>query len=175
MLTVTANYPHKNLPILIKTSHYLEEKYPSLPFRFVLTINESDLQGVDECARRHIIFLGPVKLPQVPPLYEQSDVMLLPTLLECFSASYAEAMVMKKPILTTDLNFAHGLCADAALYYNATSCESLGDAIVRLSNDTDLIKRLVENGEQQVKTFDSFEQRASKLIEIMETIVAKQS
>ena len=173
MLTVAANYPHKNLPIIIPASRYLEEHYPDLKFRFVLTVREQDLPDADECAKRHIVFLGPVKIDQVPYLYEQSEIMFLPTLLECFSASYAEAMVMKKPILTTDLVFARGLCGDAAFYYDAVSPSAIGDAIVHLSEDNALWKRLVANGLKQLQRFDTFEQRAEKLIKIIEEIVEK--
>ena len=170
MLTVSANYPHKNIAIIIPTCHYLEERYPELSFRFVLTIDKEDLKGVDACALRHIVFLGPVKVQQVPYLYEQSDVMFLPTLLECFSASYSEAMVMHKPILTTNLNFAKGLCGDAALYYDALSPRALGEAIVRLCTNVDFRKELVTKGIEQEKRFDTFEQRARKLIKYIETL-----
>lgn len=170
MLTVAANYPHKNLPIIIPTCHYLEEHFPNLSFRFVVTINEKDMVGMDDYARKHIVFLGPVKIEQVPYLYEQSDVMFLPTLLECFSASYAEAMLMKRPILTTDLVFARGLCKDAALYFDATSHEELSKAIVRLAEDRGLRNQLVMAGEKQIKEFDTSEQRAEKLVKIIEEI-----
>lgn len=171
MLTVAANYPHKNLPIIIPTCHYLEEHFPDLNFRFVVTVNEKDMSGVDDCARKHIVFLGPVKIEQVPYLYEQCNVMFLPTLLECFSASYAEAMLMRRPIITTDLVFARGLCKDAALYYNANSPEDLSLAIVRLAKDAGLRNQLVMAGEKQIKRFDTYEQRAEKLIKIIETIM----
>ena len=171
LLTVAANYPHKNLPIIIPACHYLEEHFPELHFRFVLTINEMDMAGLDDCARKHIVFLGPVKIEQVPYLYEQCDVMFLPTLLECFSASYAEAMLMRKPILTSDLIFARGLCGEAALYYQATSTEQLGESIYRLSNDDTLKKRLIGNGESVLMKFDTYEQRAKKLFDILEEIV----
>ena len=174
MLTVAANYPHKNLPIIIPVSHYLEENYPDLKFRFVLTVREQDLPHADECSKRHIVFIGPVKIEQVPYLYEQSDIMFLPTLLECFSASYAEAMVMKKPVLTTDLVFARGLCGDAAFYYDAVSPSALGEAIVSLSEESTLRERLVANGLKQLQRFDTFEQRAEKLIKLVEEIVEKQ-
>lgn len=170
LLTVAANYPHKNLPIIIPTCHFLEEHYPDLRFRFVLTVNEKDLAGLDDCALKHIVFLGPVKIEQVPYLYEQSDVMFLPTLLECFSASYAEAMIMQKPILTSDLAFSRGLCSDAALYFDATSAEELGKAIAHLAKDETLREQLVTAGNRQIKTFDTFEQRAEKLIKILEAI-----
>lgn len=171
MLTVSANYLHKNLPIIIPACHYLEEKYPDLKFRFVLTIREQDLPDTDECAKRHILFLGPVKIEQVPFLYQQSDIMFLPTLLECFSASYAEAMLMQKPVLTTDLVFAHGLCGEAALYYDAVSPSALGDGISRLATDHFLREQLVANGLKQLQNFDTFELRAEKLIQLTESLL----
>lgn len=169
-LTVAAGYPHKNLRIIIPTCRYLEERHPEFKFRFVLTVNEEKLTGIDACARRHILFLGPVKIQQVPYLYEQSNVMFLPTLLECFSASYAEAMVMKIPVLTTDLDFARGLCGDAAMYFKAISPEALGEAVVRLCADQNLRDELVKNGIEQLKKFDTSEERAQKLIELVEQL-----
>ena len=171
MLTVAANYPHKNLPIIVPVCHFLEEHYPDLKFRFVLTISEGDLSEADECAKRHIVFLGSVKIEQVPYLYEQSDIMFLPTLLECFSASYAEAMIMKKPVLTTDVVFARGLCGDAALYYDAVSPSALGEAIVQLALDRALRNTLITNGLKQLQCYDTFEQRAQKLIGLVENLV----
>lgn len=38
----------------------------------------------------------------------------MPSLLECFTATYPEAMRMERPIVTTDLAFAQGLCGEAA-------------------------------------------------------------
>lgn len=170
LLTVAANYVHKNLQIIIPATKWLEEHRPDLKFRFVLSIREDELKGIDDQVKRHVVFLGPVQIEQVPQLYEQADIMLLPTLLECFSASYAEAMVMKRPILTTDLNFARSLCGDSALYYEATSPEALGKSIVRLADDKELRHNLVSNGERQLLTFDTFDQRAKKLIQIIETL-----
>ena len=54
-----------------------------------------------------IINVGPIKSAECPSLYSECDIMFFSTLLECFSASYAEAMIMKKPIITTDMGFAH--------------------------------------------------------------------
>lgn len=168
LLTVSANYPHKNLPIILTTCHILEDNYPQLNFRFVLTINENDLSQVDECSKRHIIFLGPIKIEQVPSLYEQCDIMFLPTLLECFSASYAEAMIMNKPIITTDLNFAHGLCGKAAEYYSPVDPQACADAIYKVATNQELRERLVENGKKQLKSFDTYSERAEKLIRLLE-------
>lgn len=170
LLTVAANYPHKNLSIIVPATKWLVDNHPDLHFRFILTIREEDMPELDPVVREHIVFLGKVNIAQVPYLYEQSDFMLLPTLLECFSASYAEAMVMQKPILTTDLVFARGLCEDAALYFKATSPIELGKAIVRLSKDEILRKKLVAAGKKRIMNFDTPAQRAEKLIKIVESI-----
>lgn len=168
LLTIAANYPHKNLKIIAPTIHYLKKTHPDLIFRFALTVNEGEIKNLDAEASKHVVFIGPVKINQCPYLYEQSDVMFLPTLMECFSACYAEAMFMERPILTSDLDFAHGLCSNAAAYFNPTSVEDLGEAIFKLSQNITLIENLVANGKVQIKNFDTYKDRVVKLIKIVE-------
>lgn len=100
-------YPHKDLEIIPKIINYLEIKgYKN--FTFVLTLKEEDFRKVcsSEMENR-IINVAPIKSAECPSLYSECDIMFFSTLLECFSASYAEAMIMKKPIITTDMGFAH--------------------------------------------------------------------
>jgi len=173
LLTIASPISHKNHKIVIPTIEYISRKYPDLKYRFVFTITPDSLGEIGEEQRKHILFLGKVGIEQCPHLYEQADVMLLPSLLECFSASYAEAMRMRVPILTTDLGFAHSLCGDAALYYSATDPVALGDAIYRMANDKNLRASLVEKGEEQLKKFDTFEERASKILKLTEAVAGK--
>ena len=168
LLTISANYPHKNLSIILPTIHYLKKYYPSFKFRFVLTISSEQFLPISNEEKEHIVFLGPVNINQCPYLYKQSDIMFLPTLLECFSASYAEAMKMKLPILTTDLNFAKSLCANAAFYYDAVSPKSLAEAIYKLGNDKCLLNDLIQKGTEQLLTFDNCEKRVEKLLNILQ-------
>lgn len=173
LLTISANYPHKNLPIIVPTIRHLLKQHPEMHFRFVLTIREEQFVPLTEEERTHILFLGSISIAQCPPLYEQCDAMLLPTLMECFSASYAEAMRMECSVLTTDLEFAHSLCGDAALYYDAVSPQSLANAIYQLATRPTLRKELTIKGKKQLQTFDTFSQRADKLIGILEQESAK--
>lgn len=175
LLTITANYPHKNLPIIVPTIRYLHERYPGFRFRFVLTITRKQLGVEDEEAEKDIVFLGGVPLSECPNLYEQCDIVFSPTLLECFSAVYPEAMRMGKPIITTDLGFSHSLCGEAALYYDALSPEAFGKAIYRLACDKDLRDDLIRKGETQLKHYDNYEERARKLIGIVETEYGRRS
>ncbi len=170
LLSITANYRHKNLKIITRVIAYLKEKYPLLEFRFVLTINRSDYGIIEEEHERHMLFLGRVSLYQCPFLYKQSDMMFMPTLLECFSATYPESMKMDVPILTSDLPFARDVCGDAAIYFDPMSPQSIGEAIFSLSNDQSLYTELIEKGRKRLLTYETFESRTQKYIEILETL-----
>lgn len=168
LLTISANYPHKNLSIILPTIHHLKKYYPFFKFRFVLTISSEQFLPLSNEEKEHVVFLGPVNINQCPYLYKQSDIMFLPTLLECFSASYAEAMKMKVPILTTNLGFARSLCDAAAMYYDPVSSKALAEAIYRLRNDKKMQKNLIQKGCNQLLKFDTYEERTRKLISIVE-------
>lgn len=164
LLTITAYYPHKNLRIAVGALKILKASNPDLKVRFVFTITENQYGEIPDALRDSFVFLGPVKINQCPPLYLQADIMFQPSLLECFSATYAEAMKMDVPILTTDLGFARSLCSDAAYYYSAIDANALATAIVNVSKDKNLRRRLIYNGKRQLGKFDSYESRAYKLI-----------
>lgn len=170
LLTIAANYPHKNLKIVIPLIQYMENKHPDIQFRIVMTINESELLNADEKIKKRIIFVGKVNINQCPFMYEQCDVMFLPSLLECFSACYVEAMRMKKVILVPDLGFAKVICGNSALYYNPDSVESLGEAIYSLAQSKELRMQLIGEGTKQLGKFYDYKVRASKLLNIINEI-----
>ncbi|TFH24056.1 MAG: glycosyltransferase [Bacteroidia bacterium] len=169
LLSITANYRHKNLAVIPGVISYLKEHYPSLKFRFVLTLNRNEFRSVDEEQARHILFLGRASIHQVPSLYKQSDLMFMPTLLECFSATYPESMRMSVPVLTSDMPFARDVCGDAALYFDPLSIESIGEAIYTLASSEDLRSDMAERGQHRLATFETSLTRAQKYIDILET------
>lgn len=171
MLTVTAAYPHKNLPIMLDMAAVFKSKYPDYNFRFVLTIDKSEFPRIPDELNSNFVFLGKVGISACPSLYEQADIMFQPTLLECFSATYPEAMKMGIPIVTTDLEFSRGLCGNAALYYPPLDANKAATIIYELCKNKDKYNELVCNGYKQLKIYDNYEQRVSKLIAILENIV----
>lgn len=168
LLTISANYPHKNLAIIKKVIPILRQDFPDFSFHFFLTIDRKEF-GINENdeLNENITFLGKVAIKQCPPLYQQVDFMFLPTLLECFSASYCEAMVMQRPILTSDLPFAKGICGRAASYFNPINPIDIANKIVDLASNPNLQNQLVNLGKEQLKTFDSSQIRAKKYLEII--------
>lgn len=169
-LSVSSYYPHKNFEILVEASRILEREHPHFKFRFVLTFDE-DQMAVPEELKHHFLFIGKVDVSECPELYRQADVMVMPTLLECFTATYPEAMRMEVPIVTTDMEFARGLCEEAACYYSAVDAKAAAEAIYNVATDKEYAAKLVANGKEQLKKFDNYEQRADKLIGLLESMV----
>lgn len=169
---ISAYYPHKNLEILNKVIPVLIEKgFDNI--KFVLTLEQSDFNKIfSYIAKQKIINIGPIKIEICPQLYSECDGMFLPTLLECFSANYPEAMKMKIPIITSDLPFAHDVCGKAALYFDPLDEFSIADNIIKLVNNKDLRNELINKGTIQVLKFPNAEQRAQMYLDICERIIS---
>lgn len=172
LLTIATFYPHKNLGISKKIASYLEEKYPDFKFRFVFTINEKDFGEMPAKLKEHFYFIGTVDISECPSLYEQCDIAFQPTLTECFTASYPEAMRMERPIVTTDMAFAKGQCEDAAAYYSAMDAESAAETIYKVATDKEYAASLVEEGKEQLKKYDDYNSRVGKIINILESLAS---
>lgn len=169
-LTISAYYPHKNLGIIKKVVDVLETKGRK-DIQFVVTLpqNYYDMLFPPEY-RDRIINVGFVPSKEGPSLYEECDIMFLPTLLECFSASYAEAMVMRKPIITSDMGFAHCVCKDAAVYFNPVDAEEIAEKLINLVDDKELQLRLVAKGDEQKGQFGTSEDRAKGILDLCELL-----
>lgn len=169
LLTVSSYYPHKNLEIIPEILKELRNRGIE-DIRFILTLKEQDFA-------RHIksfpgiINVGPVPPQECPSLYRECDVMFLPTLAECFSASYPEAMIMGKPIITTDLGFARSICGDAALYYRAMNPVDAADVIINLIKNAELKQQIIRAGKKRLQNFDNPKSRAEKLLILCDKLI----
>ena len=173
LLTISTFYPHKNLTIAIDIAKILKKTHSDFHFRFVYSFDEKEFPFIEESLKEHFLFIGRVDVAECPSLYKQANIAFQPTLMECFTATYPEAMRMKVPIVTTDLEFARGLCGDAAYYYYAVNPKAAAEAIYKVATDTELAQRLVEEGKNQLLKFDNYEQRAEKLIKILESLAER--
>lgn len=168
-ITISSYYGHKNFELIPEVLNSLEAKGIT-NIKFVLTLPDEQFQRFIG-QHPNILNMGPIKPADCPGLYQECDALFLPTLLECFSASYAEAMIMEKPIVTTSMGFAKSICQDAALYFEPKNAESAASAIMELINDQELRKRLVQNGLARVQHFDTPSQRAEKYLRLCEALV----
>lgn len=173
LLNISTSYPHKNLSIAIDILRVMANKHPDLQLRFVYTISETDMPELPSEMKDNFLFIGKVNVDECPSLYQQCEISFQPSLLECFTASYPEAMRMERPIVTTSMAFAQGLCGKAAAYYSPLSAEAAADVIYKVATDAEYRQKLVEAGKEQLKTYDTYDDRAKKLIELCEELVER--
>lgn len=166
LLTISAWYLHKNLRIIPKViDSFSEADRPRI--RFVLTLPQEIFEKeIPVNYRQYCYNTGTVKIEESPSLYQECDAMFLPTLLECFSASYAEAMVMNKPILTSYMSFASTVCDDAALYFDPVDAKDIAAKILTLAADPAMQQALIEKGKKRMNYFGTSQQRTAQFLEI---------
>ena len=173
ILFLTANYPHKNMMILPEVIKCLKEKFHLKNFKFLITLSEAELKFPISC-NDNIEYLGKVKIEDIPSLYKQSDIIFIPTLLEVFSTTYLEAMLMKKPIIASDLGFSRDICGDCAYFCEPLNPESYAEAIFKLKNDKSLRTDLINKGTENLKRFGTSMERTNKYLEILKICLCKQ-
>ena len=163
--------PHKNQTILNGVIPILKKKDPARQYTFITTLPEEAYSRLfAEDVRPFILNLGRI-LPQTcPQVYLESDFLFLPTLLECFSASYPEAMKMERPILTSNLPFATDTCRNAALYFDPVDPADIAEKVIRLASDPALQAELVSNGTKRLNDFMDASARAKTILSILQQI-----
>jgi len=165
---------HKNLVILNKVIPLLQGELSNYSVKFVLTVDPILFDKLlDDSVKTSLINLGRINIEKCPQLYRECDALFLPTTLECFSANYPEAMIMKKPILTSNLSFATSICAQGALYFDPYDPTEITSVIKRIVGNTTLQEELTRNAYQQLSLFLTPKERAQKYLDICQKIIEK--
>lgn len=168
-LSLCSPYLHKNLQILNKVVPLI--KNLKINVKFVVTISSDSYNKLflDE-VKPFIYNIGQIQPSQCPQIYSECDAVFSPTLLECFSATYPEAMKMKKPIITSNLPFARCICEDAALYFDPLDANSIYKCICDLVNNPSKYWELVRASSIRLRSFTTATQRAEMYLNICKKI-----
>lgn len=141
LLCLSRYYSHKNIEIFLPLAERIRAKGAEV--KIVTTVSASDSPSaahfLAEINQRGlgdlIVNVGTVPMNHVPSLYRQTDALILPSLLESFSGTYVEAMFHKRPILTSDLPFAHAVCGAGAYYFNPSNPDDIFAKITEMIGD----------------------------------------
>ena len=171
LLMISTFRPSKNFEIINDVIPYLEND--KFDYEFHITIRDEDYQRVFKGKEKWVKNHGHVYAKDCPALYNDCDAMFLPAHLECFSASYPEAMKMERPILTGNLSFAKTVCNDAALYFDNLDPKDIAEKISLLFHDNEVYDDLVEKGKDRLLVFDDSRTQAEKYLNICREIAHK--
>jgi glycosyltransferase involved in cell wall biosynthesis len=159
LFSLTRYYAHKGLERIVDMFERFRDELRGV--RVILTIARGDAPPagrlLDRIAERGLgdrfENVGPVPQEALGACFRAADAVLFPTMLESFSMTYLEAMHFGTPILTSDLDFAHAVCADAARYFDPFDAASMRDAVLALRGDPAEQARLVAAGHARRRGF----------------------
>jgi len=152
-------YAHKNFEVLIPLFRDHLAKLKNV--RCIITIGPEQhanapkfLADIDRYhLQEHSVNVGPLKQEEIAGYFCNADAFISPTLLETFGLPYLEAMHFSLPILTSDLDFARYVCADAAIYFDPWNPADIAEKILLMKNKPQLRQEIADKGNQRVATF----------------------
>jgi glycosyltransferase involved in cell wall biosynthesis len=174
-LCLSRYYPHKNLESLVEAFRELR-RLTSRPVRCLLTIDPRQHPGARRLLERietgrlagMLVNIGPLTGARVWQAYGCADAFILPTLLESFGRTYSEAMRCGLPVLTSDRDFAHEACGQAALYFDPLRPASMALRMIEVMESAGLRARLSRAGLQRASQAPSWEEIAGQFIRLLE-------
>ena len=125
---VGRNYLHKNTMIFPKAAEILKNNY-NINVKFYVTFTEEEWSLCSNDFYNHCYNVGPLEVNQCPIFYKSVDAIVFPSLIECFSITPLEAMVMGKPLFASNRFFNKEICGSHAYYFDPLSPKSLARKI----------------------------------------------
>jgi glycosyltransferase involved in cell wall biosynthesis len=179
LLCLSRYYSHKNIEVFLPLAELIKAAGESI--KIFTTISPDDGAGarlfLAELKARGlggvIYNLGTVPMEHVPSVYQQTDALLLPTLLESFSGTYVEAMFHRKPILTSRLPFAEAVCGKAAYYFNPYDPDEILDLVRKARDDTDERNSRLDEAKALLDDMPNWEETYQAFINAFRTTLAK--
>jgi len=121
-----------------------------------------------------VTFLGAVPHKEMPRLYHNANVFVMPSLSESFPNVLLEAMAMKKAIVSTRVGVIPEMLKDkeTALLVNPRETNELEETILRFLTDDRLALRLGENARKLVESY-TWESVVAKTLSMYEEVLSE--
>jgi glycosyltransferase involved in cell wall biosynthesis len=116
-----------------------------------------------------IILTGYIVNTDLPAIYSQSSVFLYPSLRESFGIPMLEAMACGVPVITSNTSSMPEVSGDAALLADPFHPAEIADAMIRLTTDEELRKKLVARGTLQSAKY-SWKTMAGNVLDVYREI-----
>lgn len=176
LLFLSKYYPHKNFEILLPLANEIKKR--GLKISITITLDETESldtkvfinQVKNQNLNDVLLNIGNVSFENVPKVYEEHDGFFMPTLLESFSGTYIEAMYYRKPIFTSNMDFATEVCKDAAYYFDPLQVENIINVIVTGFQNTQIMEEKISKGKLYCSEFKNWDQLGDDLISYIDKV-----
>jgi glycosyltransferase involved in cell wall biosynthesis len=116
-----------------------------------------------------VLLLGRVADEQLPGLYANASLLVMPSLYEGFGFPVVEAMATGTPVVTSNTSSLPEVAGDAAILVPPEDMTALGDAIFEVLSQPSLAVTLKARGLQRAQQFN-WERTASETCELYRSI-----
>ncbi|WP_114634266.1 glycosyltransferase [Vibrio splendidus] len=160
------NYSHKNIAILKEVNTILNCEF-NVECDFIFTFSSEEMLSAGFEELSNFKSVGELHVEQCPNFYKIIDALIFPSLLECFSSTPVEAMMMDTLVIASDLPFVTEVCKDSARYFDPTDPRSIAVEVVNAINEPHLNLELVEKARSYVAQQFTAKERACNYLSIL--------
>lgn len=115
---------------------------------------------------KQVLFTGRVSDEELDCLYRGAVCLTYPSLFEGFGLPILEAFARDCPVITSDTSSMPEVAGNGAILVNPDMVEEIFRAMVRIFNDKELSKKLIQHGREQLTKF-SWRKAAEETIAIL--------
>lgn len=170
---VGRDYPHKNLDVLPEVRKILRVTY-GMKINFYVTLDPQEFSKKTDEFKKEIFTVGALTVSQCPSFYTKMDAVIFPSLLECFSATPLETLVMKKPLFASNRSFVKDICFDFAVYFDPINPYSIANSIASyFGNEGERCEDKLLQGKEHAIAFSSPKKRAEDYLKIIRYSLGK--
>ena len=120
-------------------------------------------------AKNEVLIFPNLDSHLLPDLYKNSELYVFTSYCEVFGLTSLEAMSQQVPVVISNKSALPEINGDAAVYFDPDDLDQTKDSLKKVLIDKSLKQKLINNGNAQLKKFNSKESIA-KTIRIIENI-----
>lgn len=113
-----------------------------------------------------------VQNKELPDVYRQSSIFVLPSLEEGVPRTILEAMACGVPVVCTELPQLVDIVAGSGILVPVRDSEALAEALIQIVTELDRARELGENGRKRVVSDFSWDDTVRRTLELYEEVIA---
>jgi len=170
--------PRKGMRVLIQAMPAILKKFPKATLRVAgdgVERPELEKMITKLGIGKHVKLLGWVPNNKLPMHYNQSEVVVMPSLEEGFGIPAAEAMGCEKPVVATDAGGLPEVVSDGktGLIVPKGNSQAIAGAIIKLFKDPAQGRRMGTAGKKRAQKFFSWDKSTQEFETLFKKIIEK--
>lgn len=167
LLSPARLYPHKNLGYLAEVARALA--FRGITVQFFVTLRPKEWEKFSSAGNPAIVNVGEQTPVEMNDLYEHTDAVFFPSLLETASATPLEALVKRLPLFASDRWFVRDQVGNAAWYFDPLDPESGAEAVCAAIANPALVSSRIRSGEKVIGQLLSAGSRTQQYLALVDS------